>query len=81
MITEYLFLGPSGEVMSNLHEIRRYIEEHCADHRLCAQCGCYLIPSGQTYRLLFHVYRCANRICSASLNTFRLRPPWRPHAR
>jgi len=60
MITDYLFLSPSGEVMSNLHDIRRYIEEHCADHRL-----------------FFRVYRCANTICSASLNTLRLRPPWR----
>ncbi|MFQ5802374.1 MAG: hypothetical protein ACE5JQ_05695 [Candidatus Methylomirabilales bacterium] len=77
MITEYLFLSPSGEVMSSLPEIRRYIEEHYADHRLCPHCGCYLIPSGQTHRLLFRVYRCANSICSASLNTFKLRPLWR----
>ena len=77
MITEYLFLSPSGDVMSNLHEIRRYVEEHYTDHRVCPRCGCYLIPSGQTHRLLFHVYRCANSICSTSLNTFRLRPPWR----
>jgi hypothetical protein len=45
MITEYLFLSPSGEVMSSLHEIRRYVEEHYADHRLCPHCGCYLIPA------------------------------------
>lgn len=77
MITDYLFLSPSGEVMSNLHDIRRYIEEHCADHRLCSHCGCYLIPSEETHRLFFRVYRCANTICSASLNTLRLRPPWR----
>jgi ribosomal protein L37AE/L43A len=56
--------------MSSLHEIRRYVEEHYADHRLCPHCG----SSGQTHRFLFRVYRCANSICSASLNTFKLRP-------
>lgn len=74
MITEYLFLSPSGEVMSSLHEIRQYVEEHYADHRLCPHCGCYLIPSGQTHRLLFRVYRCANSICSATQRTFKLWP-------
>ncbi len=77
MITEYLFLSPSGDVMSNLHEIRHYVEEHYTDHRLCPHCGCYLIPSGQTHRFLFRVYRCANSICSASLNTLRIRQFWR----
>lgn len=74
MITEYLFLSPSGEVMSSLHEIRQYVEEHYADHRLCPDCGCYLIPSGQTHRFLFRVYRCANSICSATQRTFKLWP-------
>lgn len=76
MITEYLFLSPSGEIICNLQEIRRYIEAHYHDRRLCPHCGCYLIPTGQSHRLLFRVYRCANSICSASLKTFRLRPFW-----
>jgi hypothetical protein len=59
--------------MCNLDEIRRYIEEHYRDRRLCPHCGCYLIPTGQTHRLFFRVYRCANSICSASLKSFRFR--------
>ncbi len=74
MITEYLFLGPSGEIMYNLQEIRRYIEEHYADRRVCPLCGCYMIPTGETHRLFFRVYRCANTICFGSLRAFRLWP-------
>ncbi|MFQ5657571.1 MAG: hypothetical protein ACE5G5_08540 [Candidatus Methylomirabilales bacterium] len=76
MITEYLFLSPSGEIMYNLHEIRRYIEEHHSDRRPCPRCGCYLIPTGETHRFFFRTYRCVNSICSASLKGFRLRPRW-----
>jgi len=76
MITDHLFLGPDREVLCGLEEIRRYVEAHCADRRVCSRCGCYLIPTGQTQHLLFHVYRCANTICSASLRTFKMWPQW-----
>ena len=75
MITEYLFLSPTGEIICNLQEIRRYVEEHYQDRRVCPHCDCYLIPTG-SHRLLFRVYHCANSICSASLKTYRLRPFW-----
>ncbi|MFQ5801921.1 MAG: hypothetical protein ACE5JQ_03375 [Candidatus Methylomirabilales bacterium] len=74
MITDYLFLGPEGEVLCSLQEIRQYVEQHCGDRYLCPRCGCYLIPTGRTHRIVFRVYRCANSICSASLRTFRLWP-------
>ncbi len=74
MITDYLFLTPSGEVIYSVDEIRRYVEEHFADRRLCPNCGCYLVPTGQTHRLFFRVYRCVNSICSTSSKSFRLRP-------
>jgi len=64
MITDHLFLGPDREVLCGLEEIRRYVEGHYDDRHLCLGCGCYLIPTGQTQHLLFHVYRCANTICS-----------------
>ncbi len=74
MITDHLFLGPDREVLCGQEEIRRYVEERYDDRQLCLRCGCYLIPAGQTQHLLFHEYRCANTICSASLRTFRIRP-------
>jgi hypothetical protein len=74
MITEYLFLGPGREVLCSRGEIRRYVEEHYDDRRVCPRCGCYVIPTGQSQYVLFRVYRCANVICSASLRTFRIRP-------
>lgn len=76
MITEYLFLTPSGDIMCDPQEIRRYVEEHYNDRRLCPHCGCYLIRTAETHRLLFRVYRCVNSICSASSKAFRLRPFW-----
>ncbi|MFQ5881793.1 MAG: hypothetical protein ACE5I9_04895 [Candidatus Methylomirabilales bacterium] len=80
MITEYLFLTPSGEVLCNLQDIRQYVEQHYRDRQLCPRCGCYLIPTGQTHRFLFRIYRCANSICSASLKSFRLWPFWHHRA-
>jgi len=76
MITDYLFLGPDGEMLCSCQEICNYVEKHYTDRRPCPRCGCYLIDTGETHRLLFHVYRCANSICSASLNAFRLLPRW-----
>jgi len=76
MITDHLFLGPDREVLCGLEEIRRYVEGHYDDRHLCLGCGCYLIPTGQTQHLLFHVYRCANTICSASLRSFKMWPQW-----
>jgi len=72
VITEYLFLSPSGDIFVNPNDIRRYVEEHYRDRRQCPHCGCYLVPSERRH-LLFRVYRCVNSICSASLKTFR---PW-----
>jgi hypothetical protein len=76
MITEYLFLSPSGEIITNLQDIRRFVEEHYQDRRVCPHCGCYQIPTGQTHRFLFRVYGCVNSICSASFRSFRLWPSW-----
>lgn len=76
MITEYLFLGPGGEIITTLNEIRQHVEEHHADRRVCPHCGCYQIPTGRTHRFVFRVYDCVNTICSASFRTFRLRPFW-----
>jgi len=72
MITDYLHLSPSGDVLCSLKEIRQYVELHYGDRHLCRRCGCYLIPTGETHRFLFRVYRCANSICSASRRTFKL---------
>lgn len=76
MITEYLFLAPTREILCDAQEIRRYVEQHYGDRLPCPRCGCYLIPTGQTRRILFRVYRCANNICSASFRAFRLRGLW-----
>lgn len=75
MITDYLFLSPEGDILCDPETIRQYVEHHYRDRRSCPRCGCYLIPTGKSHRLLFRVYRCANHICSASLKTFRFRPP------
>ncbi len=79
MITDYLFLGPDREFLCTLDEIRRYVEKHYCDRRVCPNCGCYLIPTGQTHRSLFRMYRCANSICSGALRLSRLWPchSWR----
>jgi hypothetical protein len=77
VITEYLFLTPSGEILCDVKEIRRYVEQHYGNRYLCPQCGCYLVPTGRTRRLLLHEYRCVNSICPASLWAFRLWPPRR----
>jgi hypothetical protein len=74
VITEYLYLTPSGDIFCSLNDIRRYVEEHYRDRRPCPRCGCYLVPTGQTPFLLFRIYRCVNSICAASLKTFRLWP-------
>ncbi|MFQ5847727.1 MAG: hypothetical protein ACE5IQ_08705 [Candidatus Methylomirabilales bacterium] len=74
MITDYLFLGPHGDILCDPERIRGYVEQHYRDRRPCPHCGCYLIPTGKRRRLLFRTYHCANRICSASLRTFRLWP-------
>lgn len=79
MITEYLYLSPGGEVITNLQEIRRLVEERYADRRICPRCGCYQIPTGETHRFLFRVYGCVNSICSASFRSFKLRPLWQRH--
>jgi len=79
MITDYLFLAPGGEVFYDRQEIREYVERHYGSRHPCSYCGCYLIPTGQTRRFLFRVYRCTNSICSASFETFRLRPLWYRH--
>ncbi len=76
MITDYLFLGPDGEILCSCQEICTYVEQHYTDRRPYPRCGCYLIPTGETYRVLFHIYRCANSIYSASLSAFRLLPRW-----
>lgn len=76
MITEHLLLGPDREVLCDLAEIRRYIEDHYTDRRVCSRCGCYLIPASRRQRLFFRIYRCANTICSASLRAFKLWPHW-----
>jgi len=73
MITDYLFLAPDGEIFYDRQEIREYVERHYGDRHPCSYCGCYLIPTGQTHWFLFRVYRCANNICSASFEAFRLR--------
>ena len=73
MITEYLFLAPTREILYDAQEIRRYVEQHYGDRHPCPYCGCYLIPTGQTRWFLFRVYRCANSICSSTRTTFR---PW-----
>ncbi len=80
MITEYLFLIPNGEILYDLQEIREYVERHYGNRHPCSYCGCYLIPTGQTRRFLFRVYRCANSICSASFEAFRFRRPWHRQA-
>ncbi len=72
MITDYLLLGPGGEILCTLREIRRFVELHYDDRYLCLECGCYLITTRRTRGLLFRTYRCANRICSASRRVFRL---------
>lgn len=74
MITDYLFLGPGREVLASLAEIRRYVEKHYDDRRLCSRCGCYLIPASRTQGFFFRIYRCANTICATSLRTFRIWP-------
>lgn len=74
MITEYLFLGPRGEVLCSAKEIRRYVEDHYEHSHPCSLCGCYLIPTRRTERFFFRTYRCANCICSASLSVFRIWP-------
>ncbi len=74
MITDYLFLGPDREILSTREEICEYVEKHFSDRRLCPNCGCYLIPTGKSQRLVFRVYRCVNGICSSSLTAFRLLP-------
>ncbi len=74
MITEFLLLSPSGEIRYDQEEIRRYAEHHYADRWRCPRCGCYLIPTEQTHRLLLCVYRCVNSVCSTSLKTFRFWP-------
>ena len=79
MITDYLFLAPGGEVFYDRQEIREYVERHYGSRHPCSYCGCYLIPTGQTRWFLFRVYRCANSICSASFETFRLRSLWYRH--
>jgi hypothetical protein len=74
MITDYLYLGPDNEMLCSRAEICEYVEKHYADRRPCPHCGCYLIPTGETHAVFFHVYRCANSICSASLTVFGLLP-------
>jgi hypothetical protein len=74
MITEYMFLTPSGEILYDLHGIRQYLEQYYADRQPCPHCGCYLIPTGERHKLVFRVYRCANSICSATQRTFKLWP-------
>lgn len=76
MITDYLFLGPRREVLCNPREIRRYVEEHYGECQPCPRCGCYLVPTDETQRLFFRVYRCANCICSASVRVLRSWPRW-----
>ena len=76
MITDYLFLGPDHSILCSREEICDYVEKHYADRRPCHHCGCYLIPTGETHRVFFHVYRCANSICSASVSAFRFLPRW-----
>ncbi len=72
MITDYLFLSPGGDILCDPETIRLYVEQHYGDRRPCSHCGCYLIPTGKTHRLLFRIYRCANEICSVSLKAFKL---------
>ena len=74
MITDYLFLGPGGEILCTLQEIRRYVELHYADRHLCAACGCYLISSSDRRWSPYRLYRCANQICTTSRRTLRLWP-------
>jgi len=72
MITDYLLLGPGGEILCSLQEIRRYVELYYEDRHPCLDCGCYLILTPRSRGLLFRMYRCANSICSASRRMFRL---------
>ncbi|MGH7410463.1 MAG: hypothetical protein ACREJ6_05300, partial [Candidatus Methylomirabilis sp.] len=62
MITDYFFLGPDRTVLCGLAEIRRYVEEHCEDRRVCPRCGCYLVPASRRQGFFFRIYRCANTI-------------------
>jgi hypothetical protein len=73
MITEYLYLAPNGDILCDPREIRRYVERHYDNRFLCPRCGCYLVPTGQTHRVLFRIYRCVNSICSATHSAFT---PW-----
>lgn len=74
MITDHLFLGPDRMVLCDLAEIRRYVEGHYEDRRVCPRCGCYLIPTARARRSLFRIYQCANQICSASRRILRIWP-------
>lgn len=72
MITDYLLLGPGGELLCSRGEIWRYVELYYDDRQPCLRCGCYLIPTRRSRGFLFRTYRCANSICSASRRMLRL---------